>query len=127
MGAVLVPGGDQVAGLASQGLELLFLKYGRDDERQADELGFRYALNDGYDVREMGKVFLALERSSELEGAQKIPDWQSTHPAEPERIANVDKRVAALGAGYKPGRVDGPENAHNVNSVASRESDRQRF
>ena len=33
LGAVLVPGGDQVAGLASQGLGLLFLKYGRDDER----------------------------------------------------------------------------------------------
>ena len=69
LGAVLVPGGDQLAGLASEGLGLLFLKYGRDDERQADELGFRYALNDGYDVREMGKVFLSLERSSQLEGA----------------------------------------------------------
>ena len=127
IGAVLVPGGDQVAGLASQGLELLFLKYGRDDERQADELGFRYALNDGYDVREMGKVFLALERSSELEGAQKIPDWQSTHPAEPERIANVDKRVAALGAGYKPGRVDGPEYLQHVNGLAYGENPRNGF
>jgi predicted Zn-dependent protease len=29
-------------GVASTGLQLLFLKYGRDDERQADELGFRY-------------------------------------------------------------------------------------
>jgi predicted Zn-dependent protease len=43
----------QYAGVASQGLGILFLKYGRDDETQADGLGFRYALDDGYDVREM--------------------------------------------------------------------------
>ena len=127
LGAVLVPGGDQLAGLASQGLGLLFLKYGRDDERQADELGFRYALNDGYDVREMGKVFLSLERSSELEGAHKIPDWQSTHPAEPERIANVEKRVAALGSNYKPGRVGRPEYLQKVDGLAYGENPRNGF
>lgn len=127
LGAVLVPGGDQLAGLASQGLQLLFLKYGRDDERQADELGFRYALNGGYDVREMGKVFRALERSSAIEGAQKIPDWQSTHPSEPERIANVDKRVAALGASYKPGRVDRAEYLQKVNGLAYGDNPRNGF
>ncbi len=127
LGAVLVPGGDQVAGLASQGLGLLFLKYGRDDEREADELGFRYALNDGYDVREMGKVFLSLQRSSELEGAQKIPDWAASHPAEPERIANVEKRVAALGESYKPGRVGGPEYLQHVNGLAYGENPRNGF
>ena len=127
LGAVLVPGADQLAGLASEGLGLLFLKYGRDDERQADELGFRYALDDGYDVREMGKVFLSLERSSELEGAQKIPNWAATHPAEPERIANVEKRVAALGESYKPGRVGGPEYLQRVNGLAYGENPRNGF
>jgi predicted Zn-dependent protease len=127
LGAVLVPGADQLAGLASEGLGLLFLKYGRDDERQADELGFRYALNDGYDVREMGKVFLSLERSSQLEGAPKIPNWAATHPAEPERIANVDKRVAALGENYKPGRVGGPEYLQRVNGLAYGENPRNGF
>jgi len=127
LGAVLVPGGDQLAGLASQGLGLLFLKYGRDDERQADELGFRYALNGGYDVREMGKVFLALERSSELEGSPKIPDWQATHPAEPERIANVEKRVAALGPDYKPGRVGGPEYLQKIDGLAYGDNPRNGF
>jgi predicted Zn-dependent protease len=127
LGAVLVPGGDQIAGLASQGLQLLFLKYGRDDERQAHELGFRYALGDGYEVREMGKVFLALQRSSELEGAQKIPDWAASHPAEPERIANVEKRVAAIGPSYKPGRVGGPEYMQRLNGLAYGENPRNGF
>lgn len=127
LGAVLVPDGDQIAGLAGQGLQLLFLKYGRDDERQADELGFRYALDDGYDVREMGKVFLALQRSSELEGAQKIPDWAASHPAEPERIENVEKRFAALGPTYKPGRVGGPEYMQRLNGLAYGENPRNGF
>ena len=38
-----------VAGIAESGVGLLFLKYGRDDERQADQLGFRYAERSGYD------------------------------------------------------------------------------
>ncbi|MFL5472859.1 MAG: M48 family metalloprotease, partial [Gemmatimonadales bacterium] len=37
--------------LASAGLSVLFLKYGRDAENQADQAGFRYALNQDYDVR----------------------------------------------------------------------------
>jgi predicted Zn-dependent protease len=63
-------------------------------------------------------VFLALQRSSELEGAQKIPDWAASHPAEPERIANVEKRFAALGPTYKPGRVGGPEYMQRLNGLA---------
>lgn len=128
LGAILVPGGDQLAGLASQGLGLLFLKYGRDDERQADELGFKYALNEGYDVREMAKVFLALQRASQLEGGgQKIPDWAASHPAEPERIANVERRVAALGPNYQPGRVGTPEFMQQVNGLPYGENPRNGF
>ena len=54
----------RVAGLASQGLSVLFLKYSRDAENQADLAGFRYALNQNYDVREMANVFQTLDRVS---------------------------------------------------------------
>jgi predicted Zn-dependent protease len=127
LGAILVPGGDQLAGVASQGLGLLFLKYGRDDERQADELGFRYALNEGYDVREMGKVFLALQRASSLEGAQDIPTWAASHPAEPERIADVERRVAALGANRSPGRLGTAEFMQQVNGLPYGDDPRDGF
>src|SRR5215213_5872364 len=46
----------QWAGAASAGLGLLFLKFGRDDERQADDLGLRYMSRAGYDPREMAGV-----------------------------------------------------------------------
>jgi predicted Zn-dependent protease len=54
--------------LASAGLSLLFLKYGRDAEYEADRAGFRYALDQSYDVREMPKVFQTLDRIGEVSG-----------------------------------------------------------
>jgi predicted Zn-dependent protease len=87
---------EQFGDLANSGLALLFLKYGRDDERQADELGFRYMLAHDYDVREMEKVFASLQASSRLAGASPMPSWLATHPSEPERIAAVRERIAAL-------------------------------
>jgi predicted Zn-dependent protease len=86
----------QLGGLLSSGLNLLFLHYTRDAERQADELGFRYANTAGYDVREMADVFRALERLSDGQDKSPLPSWLQTHPGEPERIQATEKRVAAL-------------------------------
>ena len=47
-----------------QGMQLLFLKFGRDDETEADLLGFRYMMKDGYDVRAAGDMFRTLDRIS---------------------------------------------------------------
>src|SRR5215208_5570410 len=67
--------------LASAGLSVLFLKYSRDAENQADQAGFRYALNQNYDVREMTKVFETLDRISQSSGGGKLPEWMATHPS----------------------------------------------
>ena len=52
-GSILSPRIAQFGDVAQAGLGLLFLKFGRGDELQADELGFKYALSNNYDVREM--------------------------------------------------------------------------
>ena len=97
LGSVLSSDIAQFAGLASQGLGILFLKYGRDAENQADELGFRYALNQNYDVREMDDVFQTLQRESELAGGQgRLPEWLSTHPNPENRIVKTDQRLDTL-------------------------------
>lgn len=96
VGMILLPDLQQYGQIAGAGLGILFLKYGRDDERQADELGFQYALDADYDVREMGRVFASLEGAARLAGASGLPDWLSSHPAPPERIENVQRRVTAL-------------------------------
>lgn len=84
--------------LLGQGASLLFLKFSRDDEVQADAIGFRYSLAQGYDVREAPKVFATLGRLSG-EGGAKIPEWQSTHPDPGNRVATATAKVNALPAG----------------------------
>jgi predicted Zn-dependent protease len=97
LGAILAPQAAQQYGqLAGTGLQLLFLKYGRDDERQADELGFKYAVNESYDVRYMADVFAALQRLGAASGQSPVPSWMSTHPDPGERVETARARVAAL-------------------------------
>ncbi|MHB1224121.1 MAG: M48 family metalloprotease [Gemmatimonadaceae bacterium] len=97
LGAILAPEAAQQYGqLAGTGLQLLFLKYGRDDERQADELGFKYALNENYDVRHMANVFASLERLGEASGQSPVPSWMASHPDPGERVETARARVAAL-------------------------------
>jgi predicted Zn-dependent protease len=99
VGAILSPTVAQLGGVASQGLGLLFLKYSRDDERQADDLGFRYALTQGYDVRYMDDVFRSLQRLGEESKQSPLPTWLATHPGEAERIQAIDAKLAKLDPG----------------------------
>jgi predicted Zn-dependent protease len=82
--------------LASAGLSILFLKYGRDAEHEADRSGFRYALTQKYDVREMTDVFETLSRISEAGGAGKLPEWLSTHPNPENRIERIESILDTL-------------------------------
>jgi predicted Zn-dependent protease len=96
IGAAVSPEIAEIGDLAGTGVGLLFLKYGRDDERQADELGFDYMLAQGYDVREMPDVFETLAAAGDLAGRSAVPTWLASHPSEPERIAAARRRIAAL-------------------------------
>jgi predicted Zn-dependent protease len=98
LGAIFVPEIRPFGDVAGLGLNLLMLKYGRDAERQADELGFRYARSQGYDVSEMADVFAALQRAGELAGQSAIPNWMATHPAPEERIEAVQRRLRNMPA-----------------------------
>jgi predicted Zn-dependent protease len=98
LGMVVKPELEQFAGLAQQGLGLLFLKFGRDDEREADDLGLRYMTRASYDPREMVDTFSVLDRVSQGEGGGRLPDWLSTHPSPENRIARIEEQIAATGA-----------------------------
>jgi predicted Zn-dependent protease len=80
------------------GLQVMFLKYGRDDEYQADELGVRYAGRGGYDVREMPKVFEALARAGGEKQRGGLPEWLATHPTPENRIERIRETIAAAEA-----------------------------
>lgn len=87
LGSVLSEGFAQYADLAGQAAGLLLLKYGRDDERQSDELGVEYATALGYDTTDMAEFFHTLDRLRPADGA--LPSWMSTHPDPGERWNTV--------------------------------------
>lgn len=89
-------------GAVETGLQLLFLKYGRDDERQADELGVKYATKLGYQAGEGSKFFNTLKRISDQQQGGALPDWASTHPDPAEREQTV-LQLAAQYAAQFPG------------------------
>ncbi len=95
VGMILKPELAEFGQAAGAGLGLLFLKFGRDDETQADDLGFRYSLDNGYDVREMVSVFKTLGRLSGG-GGDRVPEWLSTHPDPGNRVAKTEERIASL-------------------------------
>jgi predicted Zn-dependent protease len=79
----------KAAGLASAGLQVLFLKYSRDNENQADALGVDYSRAGGYNPADMAVTFVALQKMGDLSGGSSLPGFLSTHPLTPDRIAHV--------------------------------------
>ncbi len=78
----------EYAGVAQQGIGLLFLKFGRDDETQSDGLGVEYSTKIGYDAHEMADFFNTLKRMRDQSG-QSLPNFLSTHPDPGNRYNNV--------------------------------------
>lgn len=98
-GAMLAqPGLASVIQAAGQGLGVLFLKFGRDQESQSDMLGFRYMMRTKYDPREADNVFEMFSRMEAASGGARLPDWQSTHPAPEGRVENAKARADTVSA-----------------------------
>jgi predicted Zn-dependent protease len=83
----------EYAGLAQFGAGMLFLKFSRDDERQADDLAVEYSSRSGYDADRIAAFFETLGRMSPGGGAG-LPDWFSTHPNPENRTAAVSAKAA---------------------------------
>lgn len=107
--SIMAPQLAGVTDLAAAGLGLLFLKFGRGDELQADDLGFQYTVQNGYDAREMASMFATLKRTETTTGSQRLPEWASTHPDPDNRIRKTDERVAALGKDLRGATVNRAE------------------
>jgi predicted Zn-dependent protease len=124
IGSAISPTLAKFGDVASAGVGLLFLKYGRDDETQADRLGFRYALADGYDTRQMIDLFQMLQRDAALSGAGRLPEWQSTHPDPGNRIASVQGMIGASGVDFSATRRNEQQFLQRIDGLAYGEDPR---
>lgn len=95
VGTILAPDLAPLAQAAEAGLGLLFLSYGREDERQADELGLRYMTREAYDPREMAETFEMLADASGAREGGRVPAFLSTHPDPLERRDEILRRIDA--------------------------------
>jgi len=102
---ILVPSSGQLAGTVGQ----LFLnRYNQGQEREADEVGLRYAFNAGFDPSAGPRV---MERM-----AQEVPQtassgFFSSHPGSIERAAELRRLAAALGGRseeHRQSRIESP-------------------
>ncbi|MGE5175267.1 MAG: M48 family metalloprotease [Hyphomicrobiales bacterium] len=96
-GMIFVDAFRPYGGLAQQGLGLLFLKYSRDDESQADALGIEYAAKAGYDPREIPQTYATLKRIGERQGSS-LPSFLSTHPDPGDREVRTTELANATAA-----------------------------
>ena len=81
------------AGVATQALGVLFLKFSRDNENQADELGVRYSSRANYDSRQMLSVMQMLDKIESSSGG-RLPEWLATHPNPGNRIEHITAVIA---------------------------------
>lgn len=80
----------QFADLANNGLGLLFLKFSRNHESEADKLGVYYSTDIGYNAFEMADFFKTLEKMSD---GGRIPTFMSTHPDPGDRYVKVNQHA----------------------------------
>jgi predicted Zn-dependent protease len=87
---------DKVPGLselAQLGAGMLFLRFSRDNEREADDLGVEYASRVGYDASQMANFFETLERMNPGSDQTGLPGWFSTHPSPEDRVQTIRIRA----------------------------------
>lgn len=93
-GMVVAPDLAQYADYAMQGMQLLFLKYSRDNEREADRLGVEYSSKVGYDANKMADFFNVLNKMSMGSEHAGVPTFLSTHPDPGDRYNAVKNTTA---------------------------------
>lgn len=93
--AGVLAGGNAGMGLAMGGMaasQATMLNYSRADESEADQVGMNFYLAAGYPPESMVESFRLIQRPQWVTGSE-IPAYLSTHPAIPDRVADLTARI----------------------------------
>ena len=93
--------------VAQTGANLASLKFGREDESEADLVGMELAARAGYDPR--AGVSLWQKMAANNKGAP--PEWLSTHPSGNTRIAEIEANLAKVMPLYERAKKPGVRDA----------------
>ena len=94
-------GGAQISQYIAQ---MVSLKYGREDESEADKVGVQYMINAGYNPGGLVRVMEILKESS---GGKAPPEFMSSHPDPGNRIEHIKQVIEDV----KANRLEGPKQA----------------
>ena len=84
------PSSRNSAAVAAMIGQLVGMRFGRQDELEADELGVRFASEAGYDPRSMIGLMKILDQSSQ---GGRPPEFFSTHPNPENRIQRIQAAI----------------------------------
>ena len=96
----------KIAPFAMIGLQVLSLKYSRDDEYQADSLGVQYSRKAGWAPGQIVPLFGTFLRMEQSGGGPSLPNFLSTHPLTTRRIEEIDKMLLPTDPGQRVARND---------------------
>jgi predicted Zn-dependent protease len=85
----------------------LALKYSRENETEADEVGLKYLTKAGYGGGALLKILQKI-RAKQWFGPEDIPSYISTHPAIEARMAYLDTWLQTHPEAAKPARPSDP-------------------
>lgn len=108
--------GDAVQGaiLGSQAAQVQsYLNFSRDNEREADRIGFQYLTRAGFDGGAMGSFMERLQRNSTLNDAGSVPGYLRTHPLTIDRVGEAK----ALASNALPRLARESEDYHYVRAL----------
>ncbi|MFP4168529.1 MAG: M48 family metalloprotease [Desulfonatronovibrionaceae bacterium] len=95
-------GSEAIVAGSLAGSQSALLKYSRDHERQADQLGMSFLVDSGYNPECMVSAFDKIRKASRLgAGGGNIPSYLSTHPGVNERLGYLENRVDRMSAEYR--------------------------
>lgn len=75
---------------------VVFAKFSREDEAEADEEGFSYLVKAGISPEGMVSFFKKLLAIEQQSGGSSVPGWLSDHPLTEDRIADVQNLINQL-------------------------------